>query len=393
MRVLTIGNMFPPHHLGGYELMWWSSVTHLRRAGHQVRVLTTDHSEDVPEPGFPEDQDVHRALRWYWHDHDFPRTSIDERRRIERGNLDLLERAITEFEPDVVAWWAMGGMSLSLVEAVRRAEIPAVGLVVDDWLAYGPRVDGWQRAFGRAGLAGLAERLTGIPTRLSLERAAHWAFVSEVMRASAAAAGFHPASSSIAHGGFDSELFEEAVEKTEWGGRLLYVGRIDPRKGVAVAIRALEHLPGCTLRIVGGGDEGHRSELERLVAELSLGGRVEWARVPRREVPGEYAAADATIFPVQWEEPWGLVPLESMAVGTPVVATGSGGSGEYLRSGENCILYEPRDDPAALAGAVEALSGSADLRARLRAGGLRTAADNTEHSYNARVMALLEDAR
>ncbi len=56
-------------------------------------------------------------------------------------------------------------------------------------------------------------------------------------------------------------------------------------------------------------------------------------------MPAELAAADALLFPVQWEEPWGLVPLEAMASGTPVVATGTGGSGEYLRDGDNCLVY------------------------------------------------------
>ena len=49
------------------------------------------------------------------------------------------------------------------------------------------------------------------------------------------------------------------------------------------------------------------------------------------------------VFPVRWEEPWGLVPIEAMARGRPVVATGRGGSGEYLRDGENCVLFEADD--------------------------------------------------
>ena len=42
MRVLTVGNIYPPHHLGGYELVWQGAVRTLRDAGHAVRVLTTD---------------------------------------------------------------------------------------------------------------------------------------------------------------------------------------------------------------------------------------------------------------------------------------------------------------------------------------------------------------
>ena len=71
MRVLTVGNMYPPLSLGGYELAWQSSVEQLRSRGHEVEVLTTDYGLD--EGPAPEDEPgVHRELRWYWHDHSFP---------------------------------------------------------------------------------------------------------------------------------------------------------------------------------------------------------------------------------------------------------------------------------------------------------------------------------
>ena len=66
MRVLSIGNMYPPHRQGGYELAWESSDEHLRARGNQVRTLTTDHVE--PGVSEPDRGDVHRELRWYWRD-------------------------------------------------------------------------------------------------------------------------------------------------------------------------------------------------------------------------------------------------------------------------------------------------------------------------------------
>jgi glycosyltransferase involved in cell wall biosynthesis len=94
-----------------------------------------------------------------------------------------------------------------------------------------------------------------------------------------------------------------------------------------------------------------------------------------------YREADAVLFPVRWEEPWGLVPLEAMASGCPVLATGRGGSAEYLRDGENCLLA-PVGDPAALAASVRRLATDADLRERLRAGGLATAAGHGEERFH-----------
>jgi len=97
------------------------------------------------------------------------------------------------------------------------------------------------------------------------------------------------------------------------------------------------------------------------------------------------------VFPVVWEEPWGLVPLEAMALGRPVVATGRGGSGEYLRDDENALLFEA-GDAEALAAAVTRLADDPDLRTRLRAGGSATAPLHTEDVFNDAVLREVERA-
>ena len=110
---------------------------------------------------------------------------------------------------------------------------------------------------------------------------------------------------------------------------------------------------------------------------------------PADRVHEVYASADAILFPVEWPEPWGLVPLEAMSVGRPVVATGTGGSGEYLRDEENCLLFEP-GDAEALAACVRRLAGDPGLRARLVAGGRETAAHFTADAFEQRVVSELE---
>src|SRR4051794_23109616 len=144
LRVLSLGNIYPPHAPGGgYELTWRSAVAHLRDAGHSVRVLTTDHREPSVGPEAAEDPDVHRELPWYWHDHAFPKRGWRERIALERRAGAVFERHLAEFRPDVLNWWGMGGMSLGLIERGRRAELPAVGVVGDEWMVWGPRVDAW----------------------------------------------------------------------------------------------------------------------------------------------------------------------------------------------------------------------------------------------------------
>lgn len=343
LRVLTVGNMYPPHHLGGYELMWRSAVAHLRDWGHEVRVLTTGYRAPGPDPTTPEDAGVFRELRWYWHDHAFPRLSSRELIALERHNSAALRRHVEDLRPDVVNWWAMGGMSLSLLEQAHRAGLPAAATVVDDWLLYGPEVDAWSRRSRRLRpLRTAIERLVGVPVRIELERSAKWLFASETLRRRVRAAGWEMRETTVAYPGIDQGLFRGAREpRADWGWRLLYCGRIDERKGIDTAIQGLAHMPGdTTLTVLGGGDEGHLAELRRLANRLGVADRVSFMRRPRSELPAAYAQADATLFPVRWEEPFGLVPLESMAMGTPVVATGRGGSGEYLRDGENCVLFD-----------------------------------------------------
>lgn len=391
MRVLCVGNMYPPHHLGGLELVWESAVGSLREAGHEVRVLTTDHRQPrVVEDG-QTGADVHRDLRWYWRDHAFPRRSPLARWRLERANARTFDRHLSGFRPDVVGWWSMGGMSLSLIARCAQAGVPSAAFVHDDWLVYGPRVDGWTRMFTRRPrLATAARRLTSLPAGFDPSSVALWQFNSEFTRARAREAGWSLRCTEVSPPGIDERFLAPAPERT-WDWRLLYVGRLDPRKGIDTAIDALTHLPAqARLTVVGAGSGAEAQRLAALADELGLAERVTLTGpCPREQLPAVYAAADAMVFPVRWAEPWGLVPLEAMGVGRPVVATGRGGSAEYLTNEVNSLLFEA-DDPAGLAAAVRRLAGDAQLRARVREGGFRTARRFTQARYDAGVEQALE---
>ncbi|HEX6457330.1 MAG TPA: glycosyltransferase [Thermoleophilaceae bacterium] len=393
MRILTVGNMYPPHHYGGYELVWASAVEHLRARGHDVRVLTTDTRTGTAQP---DSDDVHRELRWHLRGGEFERLGPLARVRMARHNHRVLDRHLADFRPDVVAWWSMGGLTLTLLESVRRESLPAVAFVHDEWLDYGRWVDPWLSAvYGprRGRIAPLAERVARIPASVNFARAATYVFVSDFTRRHALNAGLGALRTEVAHSGIHEDYLDPAPEQ-EWGWRLLYVGRLDPRKGVDVAVEALAHLPSeATLDLAGGWDRKEEARLAERAAALGVDDRVSFAgQLERDELLRAYAAADAVVFPVRWSEPWGLVPLEAMARGRPVVATGRGGSGEYLRDGENCLLVEA-DSAEALATALRRLAAEPALRARLREGGLATAPLHTEQVFNEAVEhAVLEAA-
>jgi glycosyltransferase involved in cell wall biosynthesis len=385
--------MYPPHHFGGYELVWQGAMRAASASGHEVRVVTTDLDTGAREA---DDPGVHRELRWGWREHAFPKLGLRGRVALERHNARVLDRHLDELRPDVVSWWSMGGMSLSLLERVRRRGIPAVAFVHNEWLDYGRRVDGWSHPFATRFrvFAPLAERLAGVPARIDFERAARYVFVSEATRRrTLELTGLGLASTGVAHSGIDPAFVDPAPEQP-WEWRLLYVGRLDEHKGVHTAIEALEHLPAdATLRIAGGWDEGEERRLRALAERLGAGARVRFdGQVPRDSLRAAYRAADAVVFPVIWEEPWGLVPLEAMGQGRPVVATGRGGSGEYLRDGENAVLFRA-GDARALAAALRTLASDRDLRVRLRDAGVLTAAAHTEDRFNDEVLRELRGAR
>jgi len=385
--------MYPPHHLGGYELTWRSSVQHLRRAGHEVWALTTDYRTATPDPALPEDPDAQRELRWYWHDHEFPPISVRRMVELERFNGRVLDRVLAELRPDAVAWWAMGGMSLSLIGRVRGAGLPSVGVVGDDWMFYAPEVDAWTRRTRRLrGLGRLAGRLAGVPAEVDLS-GIRWLFNSGATRDRAQrGSGFRLDLAEVAHPGIDAELFRP-TPRGDWTWRLLYVGRLDERKGVDAAVASLEHLPASArLTVLGSGDDRYLAALRGQCSRLGVEGRVQFDTRPRSELPAAYAEADALLFPSRWEEPWGLVPLEAMAVGIPVVTTATGGSAEYVRDRENALTIGREAAPEELASAVREIAGDPSLRARLRKNGLATAAPFTEKAYNEAIERALERA-
>jgi glycogen(starch) synthase len=377
VKVLVLTNMYPPHALGGYELSCQDVVRRWRAQGHEVSVLTT--MTRLPTVADADSPDVHRDLEWYWADHQVLRPSPRQRLAIERRNRRRLAELLDELRPDVVSVWAMGGMSMSLLSLCVERRQPMVLVIEDDWLVYGPRMDAWLAAWSRrpSSLGRIGATVSGVPTTPPLLPAdVTVAFASDYLRRRAAAdstIGF--TSSEVVALGVDTADFPvRSPEDRSWHGRLLCVGRIEPRKGFDVVIRALADLPDVTLRLVGPSDGGHLADLEALAHELGVENRLSSRpAVPRDQMAGVYAGADALVFPSRWEEPFGLVPLEAMTQATPVIATRRGGSAEFLVDGVNC-LEMTNDDPASVVAAVCRLAGDPTLRKQLVCGGSETAA-------------------
>ncbi|TMR90845.1 glycosyltransferase [Nonomuraea basaltis] len=173
--------------------------------------------------------------------------------------------------------------------------------------------------------------------------------------------------------GVDLSAFcpEGPVAPRTAGRLILSIGRMVPRKGVDTVIAALRQLPGADLVIAGGSpDDDETVRLRDLAAAYGLDDRVHViGSVPRTHVPALMRSADVVVT-VPWYEPFGMVPVEAMACGVPVVASAVGG---HLDTVAGCGVLVPPRRPRALARALKDVLCDPERRARLGAAGARRA--------------------
>jgi glycosyltransferase involved in cell wall biosynthesis len=181
--------------------------------------------------------------------------------------------------------------------------------------------------------------------------------------------------------GFDLSHYERRPEAADairgrHGGRFLIfaLGRHVYYKGYEYLIRALALIPQAEL--VLGGRGPLTASLERLAEELGVRQRVEFAgRIPEADLPAYYHACDVFCLPsVEQSEAFGIVQLEAMASGKPVVCCELGNAVTWVNQHGVTGLVVPPADPASLAQALEQLRTDASLRQRLGEQGRRRAA-------------------
>jgi rhamnosyl/mannosyltransferase len=199
--------------------------------------------------------------------------------------------------------------------------------------------------------------------------------------------------------GIDLDLFTRTKEREEeaagirarYGNAplLVGVGRLIYYKGFEYAIRALARVPGAELLLIGDGPL--RPELEKLARELGVAGRVHLlGEMQNSEIPPYYFASDLYLLPsIARSEAFGIVQLEAMACGLPVINTDLPSGVPFVsRHGESGLTVPPSDAPA-LANAIEALIADPLRRAEMgRAARARVESDFSKATLARRMRAI-----
>lgn len=373
MNILIVSNLYPPHYKGGYELRCAQVAEALVDAGHGVIVLTSVYGLGSGPLGRPRRRVERRegvVVRRELHQHAYgprppgrPWTLFHGARKLRdaRRLLDVIE----EFEPDVVNWWSMNGLSKTLLPLPARVGIPDVHWIEHPWMIdeYGAEgeleaafweqfwegtwLPGPLRALSRPLSAWIERRVAdrGLPTRQYPNDPTHFCFVSEYLRDLYADAGIDVESSEVIYGGVHVERFYRPSTADRWSSageplRVLYASQLSANRGLHTLLEAVGGLaPGrrsqIRLSIAGDGPEEYVREQRERVRDLGLDDLVEFlGRLPHEEMPGLHARHDLLVFPTTRPEGLPLTMVEAMLSGCAVVTTPAGGAREVAELGD-----------------------------------------------------------
>ncbi|MBN3885322.1 MAG: glycosyltransferase family 1 protein [Nostoc sp.] len=332
MRIALFTETFLPK-VDGIVTRLRHTVDHLQRSGNQVLVI-------APDGGITE----HKGAKVYGVT-GFPLPLYPElKMALPRPAIGYV---LEEFKPDIIHVVNPAVLGLSGIFYSKILKIPLVA-------SYHTHLPQYLQHYGLGMLEGfLWELLKGAHNQAALNLCTSTAMVEEL----------------TAHGiervdlwqrGVDTELFHPDLANVEMRSRLsqnhpespllLYVGRLSAEKEIERIKPILEAIPQARLALVGDGP--HRQALQKHFAGTNT---YFVGYLMGQELGSAFASADAFIFPSRTET-LGLVLLEAMAAGCPVVAARSGGIPDIVTDGINGYLFEPTADvQGALAATVRLL--------------------------------------
>lgn len=333
MRILLVNDH--ARVTGGADVHCFDLDRLLRERGHEVRFLSTAHPENLVDRGAFVPQIVDRASR-------------DSLSPLAAGRVFAMscwnaeaaratESILEDFKPDVVhAHKLYPQLSVSPVVTAARYSVPVVQTAHDYEFVAASTIDdtgGWyDRDETRFAYRLLNTVLFRIKRAVHVPRVSTWITVSQDL------AGVYRR-----RGGIESRTLPNFVvpggsvpPRTARSGAL-FVGRLSPEKGVEQAVELARRQPTLPVTVAGAGPlAGMLRDATAALPNLSFEGVLDSAAVEQR-----MRSSLLVLMPSTWREPAGLVALEAMRAGTPVVAYDHGGIAEYIRAGGGGRLSPP----------------------------------------------------
>jgi glycosyltransferase involved in cell wall biosynthesis len=311
MKIAILVSLFPPKWLAGTEIATYYMAEYLAQRGHEVHVITS-LDEGLPEESYEKGFYIHRL----------PRIKI----RFAGAFLfwaDIV-RVIQKISPDIVHAQSLGTGVPALVSK-KLLKIPYV-------------------VWGQGSDVYLPDWFTKLTSKTIIKNAGSAIALTEDMKRAMQA--MYDRDIAIVPNGIDLKEYtsERPMQNVEGAEkRILFVGRLHPVKGVRYLLQAMsivhQELPEAKLILVGDGEE--REYLENLTGSLGIRKYVEFVgRIPHERVPDYMHHADVFVLP-SLSESFGLVNLEAMACGLPIVATRVGGIPDLIEDGANGYLIDP----------------------------------------------------
>jgi glycosyltransferase involved in cell wall biosynthesis len=364
----------------------------LGMAGHDVTVIHADPHAPAPEPGM-------RAF--------VVEGFTDYRREPARAPVDRVLTLVEQLEPDMVHVHANNNF---LLEAELRRRYPAIKtLHVYDFCPTGNKFHyaldrpcdhptGWacvpRMAYKRCTRDKRPHVWWHFYRRAIAANANNAAYAavlvtSEYVRRQALASGYPPAQ--VRTLPCFTVLPQAIPPPPVHPGTMLFCGRLSPEKGLDLLLRAAARLDR-PWRLLVAGDGMERGPAEHLARRLGVADRVEFRGwTDRAALSALYANAAVVAVPSRWPEPFGIVGLEAMSHGRPVVAFAVGGIPEWLDDGVNGFLIRPYDIEELADRLQELLDAPERARTMGERGRARVEHDFTAARHVDRLLAIYEE--
>ena len=371
LKIAHVVRRYSPAEWGGTETVVMHTMEEQRALGHDPRVFCTSA---LQPPDARPTEDV--AFFPYFYPY-FPMPAADRLKLDKKGGSPYapkLFKAVTAFRPDVIHIHAGGRLACAAVKLAKRLGVPSV-----------ISLHGGAAAVPASELEEMLRPLKGkFPYGAILDRLFGLRF-DPLARVDVIICISHEEERRLKekYPGRNVQYLPNGVDGGEVratarpGSNILCVSRIDYQKNQLALVELLAARPGCRLTLVGPiTARWYADMIAARAKELGVDGRL--TLVPglppgSAELEAAFASADVFVLP-SVHEPFGIVALEAMARGIPLIASNVGGLPDFVKDGENGLLFDP-SNPANLVHAFDRLVALPPERVEAMVSAARATAD------------------